>query len=338
MDNADNTNVTSNFFVSLFDGFLLNVENTAEIKMDDIKLSEDEKENKISNFYQHLEHDDIFRLFIQCKIKVFSSKTVETNNLSTSLFGEDYSLKFLLNNRTDFVKAKLWSGLISMYRDLELKYKNRESRLEQITTKMNELTKELSSKVKNDMFNMEVNNTTNNMIDDIVSSFQDVMNQNANPFDNIMNITNKITEKYHKNIEEGDIELEKVMGNLQENLPNIGSMMGGENEEKEKIIIDENFSTADVKVEKKKEETVGGFNVGNMMKAADNMPNLGNLSNVMSKLSNVDENTDMGEVKEEMDSFLSKELGLDMDEFNKNLNDLQQKLEKENLEGKIVEE
>lgn len=324
---------------SLYDGFLLNVENTVEINLDDIKnISEESKNSNIESFYNCLSNEDLFDLFVSCKIKAFSSKTVETNNLSNSIFGEEYSLKFILNNRTEFMKAKIWSGLLSLYRDLEKVRENRNNRLELIEEKMNELTKELSTKVKNDMFNIDVNNTTNNMIDDIVSSFQNVMNQNANPFDNIMNITNKITEKYHKKIEDGEIEIEKVMGNLQENLPNMGSMMGEEKQEKEKIIIDENFSTADVEVESKEKENANGFNVGNMMKAAQNMPDIGNLSNVMSKLTNIDENTNMDEVKSEMDSFLEKDLGLDMNEFNKNLEDLQKKLESENLKEKLVEE
>lgn len=332
MDSQENENL-----INLYDGFLSNVENTIDCSLEHLSKVDDEiKCNNVNSFFNCLQNDDLFELFVYCKIKVFSSKTVETNNLSNSIFGEDLSLKILLNNKTEFVKAKIWSGLLSMYRDLELDNDKRENRLEKIKIKMNELGKELSSQVKNDMFNLDVNGTTNNMIDDIVSSFQDVMNKNSNPFDNIMNITNKITEKYHKKIEDGEIEIEKVMGNLQENLPNIGSMMK-EEKEKEKIIIDENFSTADVKVEKQKEK-VGGFNVGNMMKAAQSMPDIGNLSNVMSKLTNINEDTNMDDIKADMDSFLEKDLGLDMNEFNRNLEDLQNKLEKENLEDKLVEE
>lgn len=327
-----------NNLVELYDGFLNNIESTIEIQLLNMKeLSNSDKSSNLQSFYKILENNDIFNLFVSCKIKVFSSKTVETNDLSNSIFGEDYTLKFLLNNRTEFVKAKVWSGLISMYRDIEFENNNRKDRLDMIKSKMKELSKDLSSQVKNDMFNIDVNNTTSNMIDDIVISFQDVMNKNTNPFDNIMDITNKITEKYHKKIEDGEIEIEKVMGNLQENLPNIGSMMRGENKEENKIVIDENFSTADVDVALPK-ESVNGFNVGNMMKAAQSMPNIGNLSSVMSKLSNINEDTNMDDLKSDMDSFIEKDLGLDMEEFNKNLETLQKKLEKENLHDKLVEE
>lgn len=334
---------TEKELVDLYDGLVSNIENTVEFKMENLKeLSENQKIGNLKSYFLTLNNQDIFTLFINSKIKVFSTKTEETNQLSESLFGENYTLKFLLNNREDFVKSKIWSALITLYRDLEenSNYFNgeepRTERLELVRVKMEELTKELSKKVKSDIFNTDVNETTNNMIDDIVGSFQDVMNKNANPFENIMDITSKITEKYHKKIEDGEIDLTQVMGDLQGNITN---SFGGMNPQKkeEKVVIDENFSTADVDVQKKKEES-GGFNIGNMMKAANSMPDIGGLSNVMSKLTSNDEDVNLDEVKEEMDSFLSKELGLDMGEFNKNVEELQKKLEKEGLDGKLVEE
>ena len=39
-------------------------------------------------------------------------------------------------------------------------------------------------------------NECNNMIDDIVGSFQNILNNKSNPFDNIMNITTMISDKY----------------------------------------------------------------------------------------------------------------------------------------------
>ena len=44
------------------------------------------------------------------------------------------------------------------------------------------------------------------MIDDIVSSFQDSLEGNSeNPFNSILDITKKITEKYQDKIENGEI-------------------------------------------------------------------------------------------------------------------------------------
>ena len=60
----------------------------------------------------------------------------------------------------------------------------------------------LKIKLKN-IFDVDMNNTTNGMIDDIVKSFQDVSKGNGNPFDSIMDITNKITQKYEQKIDSG---------------------------------------------------------------------------------------------------------------------------------------
>ena len=48
--------------------------------------SNDNKFSHIMNFYNTLNDNDLFLLFSKTKIKVFSSKTVETHNISTSLF------------------------------------------------------------------------------------------------------------------------------------------------------------------------------------------------------------------------------------------------------------
>lgn len=333
--------------VEFYDGLLKSIQQITELTLENQNdISNELKQKRILNFYNLID-DNIFTLFVQCKIKVFSSKTEETNNLSNSLFNENYSLKFLFNNRPDFTKVKLWLSLLDIYNQLESNRKlicneePREERLKYVSDKIQELNNELSSKVKNNILNVEVNNTTNSMIDDIVGSFQATMNKNANPFDNIMEITNKITEKYHQKIEDGDIEIDKIMSNIQTSLPGVNSLFKqGEQEEKEKIIIDNNFSTADVKPDKKEveKENKPGMNIGNMMNSMSNLPDLGNLNSMISKMSNVKSDEDMESVKNEMNQFLSKELKIDVNDINKNMEDLQKKLENEKLKDSLVEE
>jgi len=328
-----------------YNGIMKNIEGILNIKLDK-NLDSNVKEERLLQFYDLLDDEDLFSLFTECKIKVFSGKTVETNKLSQSLFGEQNSLKSLLNNKEQFLKDKVWSGLLDIYRELE---SNREkidrelrtdvssNRIKMIDSSFEELNKHVSSKVKNDILKEDVNNTTNSMIDDIVSSFQNVMNKNANPFENIMDITNKITEKYHNKIENGEIELDKIIGNLQNNLPGMDKLMGEKKDiEEEKVIIDENFSTADVEVKEKKEES-GGFNLSDMMKTAKHMPDLTKLTSMVGKLNDVNNKGDVGDLKNEMDSFLSESLGIDSKELDKNMEDLQKRIERNNLKDKVVE-
>ena len=330
-----------------YNGISKNIEGILNVKLNE-DLDNNLQEERLLQFYDLLDDENLFTLFTECKIKVFSGKTVETNKLSQSLFGDKNSLKSLLNNKEQFVKDKVWSGLLDIYRELEsnrekfdreLRTEISSNRIKMIDLKCEELNKHVSSKVKNDILNDDVNNTTNSMIDDIVGSFQNVMNKNANPFENIMNITNQITEKYHNKIENGEIELDKIIGNLQNSLPGMDKLMGGNKEEKEeeKVIIDENFSTADVDVKEKKEDS-GGFNLSDMMKTAKHMPDLSKLTSMVGKLNDVNNNGDVGDLKNEMDSFLTESLGIDSKELEKNMEDLQKRIERNNLKDKIVEE
>lgn len=318
-----------------YTGLLKNIETITDLSLkESIDLEDNIKSDRLLNFYECLENKDVFSLFIDCKIKVFSAKTIETNSLSKSLFDDKDSLKQILNKKDQFIKNKIWSSLLNIYHELEenrekLNMTTRTERLELIQVKLEELNKYISSKVKNNILNTEVNNTTNNMIDDIVGSFQNVMNKNANPFDNIMDITNKITEKYHNKIQNGEIELDKIMGNLQDSLPNMGGLNKKEDDE-EKVIIDEEFSTADVEVNKEKPSDDSQFNIGNMMKTAKNIPDISKLTSMVGKLNDIKDEKDAGELKSEMDSFLSSSLGIDVNELNKNMEMLQKKLETQN--------
>jgi len=337
---------TTSWLCNTYNGISKNIESILNVEFDK-NLANNLKEDRLLIFYDLLDDENLFTLFTECKIKVFSGKTVETNKLSQSLFGEKNSLKSLLNNKDQFIKDKIWSGLLDIYRELEsnrgkfskeLRTEISSNRIKLIDLKFEELNKYVSAQVKNDILNEDVNNTTNSMIDDIVGSFQNVMNKNANPFENIMDITNKITEKYHNKIENGEIELDKIIGNLQNNLPGMDKLMGSKKEEKEeKVIIDENFSTADVEVKEKKEEK-GGFNLNDMMKTAKHMPDLSKLTSMVGKLNNINDESEASDLKNEMDTFLTESLGIDAKELDKNMKDLQKKIEQNNFKDKIVEE
>ena len=67
------------------------------------------------NFYNSLESDDLFLLFKRKKIKLFSSKLIETNMLSESLLGSDLTLKAVFNKKTTEVKSELWLFLHEIY-------------------------------------------------------------------------------------------------------------------------------------------------------------------------------------------------------------------------------
>ena len=331
--------------VDKYNELLKSINNILNVNMDSFsELDSKTKANSLLKFYNAIEKDDIFTLFTSSKIKVFSSKTEETHQLSTSLFGEEMSLKRFFNNQTDLIKSKLWECLFTLYNFMESKrvlIKNeepRKERLSQVKTSVSDSKKNLSEKVKSGILNVDVNSTTNNMIDDIVGSFQDLLDKKANPFENIMDITNMITEKYQGDIQDGNLEIDKLLGGMQNSLPGMDKLFNMVNEEKkdEKIIMDENFSTADVNVEK--EEENNGFNVGNLMNMTKNLPSMSGLTSMVGKLGNLNTDADVGELKKEMDTYLKDELGVNMEDFNKNMQDLQNKMEDVMNKDKIVED
>ena len=183
-------------------------------------------------------------------------------------------------------KLVLWDSLLYLYNSIESCNSNREERLKDLKEKFNQIKIKLSDRVKEQILPEDVNNTTTNMVNDIIGSFQDLLSDNKNPFENIMGITSKISEKYYKDIENGDIEVDKLLKNMpfpgKENgmnmedmmngdmmngdmMKNMGDMMGNvmgegvgdmmkgmmggkKEEQKEPTIIDDNFSTANVDV------------------------------------------------------------------------------------------
>jgi hypothetical protein len=284
-------------------------------------------------FYEIMENENLFVLFINNKIKVFSSKNDDSHQLSKSLFGEIILLKNLFNNQPEEDKNNLWSLLLGFYLFLEENNKNRNDRIKLLHERMSVLKQKISNDIKENILKVDVNKTTNNMIDDIVGCFQDMTGENENPFKNIMQVTSQISEKYYNNIKSGDIEIDKILSNI--SLGDLTSQLGKEDKvvQDEPVIIDENFTTANVELgdEDEKENNKGIF--GDVMNMANTMPDIANLTSMISDIQNAQTEEEVMNIKNKMDSFIEKEMGVDMNEFNESMSKLQEKMEgRDNIE------
>ena len=304
--------------------FLTEINNISDNKIQEILevvsnnfTNNEELKERCLSFYNNLNNSsELFSLFKKKKIKLFSSKFSETNSLSESLFGSILPLKNVFNKKSNENKLKLWKLLHELYVNIgELNNDNENNSVVEIRALLNKerfsnfSKDEVSEKVKKDILNVDVNDTTNNMIDDIVSCFQDSMESGSgNPFDSIMGITQKITEKYQSKIESGEVELDKMMGSITSSIPGMGGLMGGNKKDEEKVVIDENFSTDNVELGTQDEKK--GFNLSGMMKMMNGMgggdggPNLKGLVDVMGKLNSVKTDEEAEDLKKEIDSYL----------------------------------
>ena len=93
-----------------------------------------------------------------------------------------------------------------------------------------------------------------------------------------MQISQTISSKYADKINKGDIELDKLMDSIKKKVPgmesiidNLGNMKSSEKKNKEKIIIDENYSTSKVNLGENTDEKLSNFNIGKILKSADAM-------------------------------------------------------------------
>ena len=361
----ESKNFCNDKFIEEYNSFLKQLEPISEdIQSKEIinTLKEECETDKLTRgmvFYNTLKDDSIFELFCKSKIKIFSSKDKETSLLSNSLFGEQLPLKKLINNQDQKTKDIIWKYLHLFYFLLESNNKNRstrKSKISKILKENNSSTKEnLTDDVKNELLDVDVNDDTNNMIDDIVKSFEKTLSGNsANPFESIMEITQKITEKYNDKIESGDIELDKLMDSIQKSItgmPNLmgeggeggmaglGAMFGGQKKPVEKVIIDDSFSTDNVELGDKDKKEGSGMNLTNMLNMMNSMnkgagegggdsgmPNMGGIFSMLGKLDNINNEEDAEKLKEEMDSYLEKELGVDVSKLNQQLSDAQEKI------------
>ena len=311
--------------INIYDQFLDSVK---KITLVDIECYKNKMEDRVNSFYKSLENDDIFSLFSLSKIKVFSAKTVETHTMSTSLFGEELTLKQIFNNQPDNVKTELWELLFNLYIQLA-KINNPESSrinlLKDNLKKNRQQTSNIKSDILKNVLKTDVNATTNNMLDDIINSFQSVVNNKGNPFENIMGIAETITSKYGSQVESGEVEIDKLLGGMGGML---GSGLAGLNKQPEApVVIDENFSTSNVEVGKEEEDTQQ-FNLSKLMPLAD----------MVTKINSVHSQEDILSLKKDMDNFMEKELKVDMSQYKENMNKLEKEMEKMKLNNQNIEE
>lgn len=299
------------------------LETVSQLTANDISLYLVDTEPRLNTFYESLQNEDMFTLFAGGKIKAFSSKSVETHALSISLFGDSLTLKQVFNNQPDTVKDRLWEGLFNLYIQLERTRNNNATRINTLKECLKTLRHATSHSIKGDMFknilNANVNGSTNNMLDDIISSFQDVVSNKGNPFENIMGITEKIAAKYGNKLESGEIEVNKIFDGM-------GNLLNGFTAQQEPVVIDEKFSTSTVEVGTEDAQTA--FDLTKLMP----------LASMVTKIGNVKTEEDVLSLKKEMDTFMEKELKVDMTQYNENIVNLEKKLEDLKLNSQAVEE
>jgi len=290
-----------------------------------------------------------FRHFIESKIKLVSHKNEDTLIISQSLFNNKLYLKDILNNQTTEIKKIIWLNLHTIYLAIELLKPELKPELEQNKQQILQLEQLLNnnekptisdSKTIQDLLNVDVNNQTNEMLDDIVGSFQNILGSN-NPMAGILDVSKKISLKYSEKINNGDIELEKLMQSIGNKVPGIGEMMKmmptGIDKKKPEIqyIMDENFSTSSVPVGNTDDDSKK-FDLGNMLKMADNIgvipggkqtdgmsniPGMEHLQTLLGFVKKIDgtNESNINDVKQEMDSYFQNNLGIDINQFNQDI-------------------
>ena len=345
-----------------------------------IENENDDSKRARGLYFAGLFDDENFDLFLKSKIKIFSHKNELNKQLSESLFNENLSLKSMLNNQSNDIKKTIWSFLHNLFLYSNI---NDESKINKLNDMLSDKNKDVKDKI-HDIFGNDINSQTTNMIDDIVNSFEQILsNSKGNPLSGILNISQQISSKYADKINSGEIELNKLMGSITKTMPNMptngempdisnipgmeglgdmmknmmGPMMGSNQDKKseEKVIIDENFSTANVDVGKL-EENSSSMKIGSMLKMADGlgvipggkknknnndnnndmnslmsnlmsgnmnndmnnlMPQFGKVMNVLQKIDTTNE-TDMDKLKEEMDALLENDFGININNIKDN--------------------
>lgn len=307
------------------------------------------------------------------KIKLFSSKSDENKKISYALL-KFIPLKKLLNgsNVTNQVRDIIWDYISLLYVFSELSSKDKgnidKNLIKQILHSVNDSSKKnsdtttsdkkevvkksTSNNAKQNILNLDCNNETNNMINDIVGMFQNNLendDNDGNPFKNIVEVTKKITEQYQGKIENGEIDLDGLLKNIQGSMPNLPNLnLDGKSEDEIKHIIDENFTTADVNVGEAKKDEKSGFDMSQMMGMMKNLNDtLGSGGEGMEGLSKMMES--LGGMKmpeneeeaaahsEKMRNILQKDFNMDLSELDTLKNELEGKEEGKDLDEKDFE-
>ena len=364
-------------FLDYFNSFIKQLkiifpDNSVNEILTKIENENDDSKRARGLYFAGLFDNENFDLFLKSKIKIFSHKNELNKQLSESLFNENLSLKSMLNNQSDDIKKIIWSFLHNLFLYSNI---NDNDKIKRLNEMLEDKNKDVKDKL-HDIFGNDINSQTTNMIDDIVNSFEQILsNPKGNPLSGILNISQQISSKYADKINSGEIELNKLMGSITKTMPNMptngempdipgmeglgdmmknmmGPMMGSNQDKKseEKVIIDENFSTASVDIGKL-EENSSSMKIGSMLKMADGlgvipggknkktsnnndnndinslmsnlmsgnmsadmnnlMPQFGKVMNVLQKIDTTNE-TDMDKLKEEMDALLENDFGINI--------------------------
>ena len=370
--NVDDAKYLNNFneFVNQLKIIFIN-NDIQQILNDVLQLSDEDKINN-GKLFVTLINDEYFDDFVKAKLKIFSHKNENTLRISESLFGSKLCIKYILNNQSEEIKKLIWTNLYNLYISCE----SLKPVEERATVKMNCIMELLDNKKSDarkkihEVLGPDINDHTTDMVNDIVSSFENIMSTNpgSNPLADIMGLSQKISVKYANKLNNGDIEIDKLLKCMTNKIPGMGNMMSGEggdimnnimssmgnmtggNTEKEKIIIDDNFSTASVDVGATDKDK-NNINFGNILKMADqfgvlpggrqttsdgettnnnttpdvssfnlddlcNNPQLSKIMGMMGKLNSVNTPDEIEMLKSEVDSFLQNEMNVDMDKMN----------------------
>lgn len=300
-------------------------------------LKEESVEEKVArgiSFYNSLEDQDLFEQFCSKKTTLFSSKNENTENVSNSLLGNDLPLKKLINKQTSKTKDIVWNYLHTFYTLFEFTEKSRKERIDSTKKNLidNSYQKDMiesfvprnenevvtyeklkNNKFSKEMLNMDLNKSTSEMINDILGSFEDSLkNEDGNPFSNILEITNTISDKYVDRIENGEIELDKLLDSMKDKLPGLDSLASAlgfdedakassdkKEKDKEITIIDENFSTDNVELGFEDEKNAKQSNLASSINMINKLTNDEKMGDLFSMLSS------SGDKKEEIMNSLS---------------------------------
>lgn len=339
-------------FTHEFDLFISNLTNLYPTEIENL-LNEnlEDRLTRIKNLNDTLKLSSNFNNFCNCKIKVFSHKDSPTLAISESVFGKVISLKKIFNNQPDEIKNKLWTNLQTLLLILlEEEYKTTPSKqLEDRINKLQDITMNKTAKLDqtkksiHQLFQTDkLNDTTNNMINDIFKSFESAMS-GKDTMENILNLSSELSQKYEDKITNGEIDLNGLVDNLKNNIPgmeNIKNMIDpllkmdglnsftgtSNNEPVEKVIIDENFSTANIDIGVNTENTDTAKPViGNMLKAVDGTGLLGMMTGEQSQsftklFDVVNKLKDTGiDNKEGLHDLFKNELGIDVEKMNQDM-------------------
>ena len=281
--------------------------------------SDDKKYNRGYNLAESLNTETHFNYFTKTKIKLFSHKNTDTLKISESLFGKDLTLKKIFNNKDEPQKTNYWNYLhklvLFIKQDQYAKdntntiLKNQIDKLKINNTINN--TKEYINKIFD---TSKLSSSTNEMIDDIINSFQKTFSENSqNPIEGIMKINELIVDKYKDKIESGEVNLNEIIDRVKETIPGIDNILKSfmtDQGNNKTVVMDENFSTADVPVGEQNESTnpLSNIKLGSILKTMNTLGinsngEMPDMSKVMGLLK--DNNIDFDKIQNQVSNLLS---------------------------------